>query len=758
MYLKSIELVGFKSFAKKSRFEFTSPISAIVGPNGSGKSNVAEAFRFVLGEQSLKSMRGRRGGDLIWGGSEQVTRSSHASVRAAFDNRKRLFNIDFDEVVLERAVHRDGVSEYRINGSQVRLRDVAELMATANIGSSGHHIISQGEADHILSVSPRDRKEMIEDALGLRIYHYKLAESKRKLEKTKENIKQVQQLRREIAPHIKFLKRQVDRIEKSRSLQEELKNRYAEYFKREALYIEHEEQQITREEIKPRGELEALELELGQAKETLAKNDAAQEKRSAIIELESKQRQVRAKKDELTRILGRLEGQIATLEERVQEEDKEAGDTPMLSIARSDLEQLAHDVEEQVQAGEDVRDTAGLKTLLKKVATLVRSFTSLKSEDGARKREVSHKQQRELEKLRGEKIACEAKVSDEKKREDTLAREYEVLKRDIDAAKDKGREAERAVFSIMTKQNELRAVLSSLDYRREDLDRVRRAFEGELKEGSALVGSSVLQYKDHKIKEGKDRTTEAGRTLLEDREEQKSRLKAIERIKIRLEEFGGGSGEETVKEYTDVKERDEFLEREIADLEKSEDSLRSIASDLEKKLGSQFQEGIVRINTEFQHFFALMFGGGTAALSIVKTPKRSRIPADEMELDQEEKEETEEGIDIEVHLPRKKIRGLEVLSGGERALTSIALLFAMSQVNPPPFLVLDETDAALDEANSRRYGDMIEDLSRHSQLILITHNRETMRRAGILYGVTMGRDSISKLLSVKFDEAVAVTV
>jgi len=109
-------------------------------------------------------------------------------------------------------------------------------------------------------------------------------------------------------------------------------------------------------------------------------------------------------------------------------------------------------------------------------------------------------------------------------------------------------------------------------------------------------------------------------------------------------------------------------------------------------------------------------------------------------------------------LPRKKIRGLEVLSGGERALTSIALLFAMSQVNPPPFLVLDETDAALDEANSRRYGDMIEDLSRHSQLILITHNRETMRRAGILYGVTMGRDSISKLLSVKFDEAVAVTV
>ena len=97
-----------------------------------------------------------------------------------------------------------------------------------------------------------------------------------------------------------------------------------------------------------------------------------------------------------------------------------------------------------------------------------------------------------------------------------------------------------------------------------------------------------------------------------------------------------------------------------------------------------------------------------------------------------------------------------MLSGGERALTSIALIFALSQVNPPPFLVLDETDAALDEANSRKYGDMLENLSKHSQLIVITHNRETMSRAGILYGITMGQDAASKLLSVKFDEAVEI--
>lgn len=122
----------------------------------------------------------------------------------------------------------------------------------------------------------------------------------------------------------------------------------------------------------------------------------------------------------------------------------------------------------------------------------------------------------------------------------------------------------------------------------------------------------------------------------------------------------------------------------------------------------------------------------------------------------EEEPEMEQGVDISVSLPHKKVKELHAFSGGERSLTSIALLFAMSQVNPPPFLVLDETDAALDEANSRKYGDMLEKLSKSSQLIVVTHNRETMSRAGVLYGVTIGSDGASKLLSVKFEEATAI--
>ena len=177
--------------------------------------------------------------------------------------------------------------------------------------------------------------------------------------------------------------------------------------------------------------------------------------------------------------------------------------------------------------------------------------------------------------------------------------------------------------------------------------------------------------------------------------------------------------------------------------------------ELEETLNQQFKEGILKINKQFNEFFGLMFGGGTASLQVsVNKKKKVRTLDTDIETEPNEtEEEAEEGIEVVVNLPHKKIRGLQMLSGGERALTSIALLFAMSQVNPPPFLVLDETDAALDEANSRKYGDMIENLAKYSQLIVITHNRETMSRAGVICGVTMGADAISKLLSINFEEA-----
>jgi chromosome segregation protein len=276
----------------------------------------------------------------------------------------------------------------------------------------------------------------------------------------------------------------------------------------------------------------------------------------------------------------------------------------------------------------------------------------------------------------------------------------------------------------------------------------------------SLIGSSAAQYFSFEIiADGKVVTNQG--IADESRQTQRDRRRELEKMKIRLEELGGANSD-IEKEYKEVKQRDEFLVHEVADLEASVSKLEELIAELVAQLDEQFVAGIDKIDTEFSRFFALMFGGGEAKLLRVKpTVKKKKKAEDEfgeeIEIDEDvEDEEAQEGIELDVKLPNKRVKGLDMLSGGERALTSIALIFAMSQVNPPLFIILDETDAALDEANSRRYGDMIEALAEKSQLILITHNRETMSRAGILYGVTMGGDGVSKLLSVKFDEAVAV--
>jgi chromosome segregation protein len=288
-----------------------------------------------------------------------------------------------------------------------------------------------------------------------------------------------------------------------------------------------------------------------------------------------------------------------------------------------------------------------------------------------------------------------------------------------------------------------------------------------LNEAYALVGREALDYHALEVVEDGKTLSESELAILP-RQAQEERKRQIEKGKVRLEDAGVGNGADVLKEFKETEERDLYLAKELLDLEKAAESLTLLIADLDQRLTTEFKEGIHKINSQFQEFFALMFGGGTASLEVIREKKRKRkdvglaaLEGDEavalaIEEAEAAEEEGHEGVEIQVTLPRKKIRGLEMLSGGERALTSIALLFAISQVNPPPFIILDETDAALDEANSRKYGDMIENLSKLSQLILITHNRETMSRAGVLYGVTMGAEGASKLLSIQFDQAVLV--
>lgn len=723
-----MEIAGFKSFGKKVELSFDTPVTAIVGPNGSGKSNVSEAIRWVLGEQSMKSLRGKRGEDLIFHGSGEAAQLGKARVGIVFDNTEQTFPIDFSEILISREVYRDGANEYRINDSPVRLKDVIELMSNVGVGGSGHHIISQGEADRVLYASPKDRKNMIEDALGLRIYHIKQQEAERKLASTAENMREVGMLRREIQPHMRFLREESAKIESSKKMRDELIELLGVYLNREAASLDlargaFEDREALLQNSLAEVEKEAIALEASLSeKQSLTESAVPREvegalKRLGVLDVERR---------DIEREIGRVEGQLAILR-RTEAKTKEAR-----AWSAKEVETELHFVLSIIDI---VAAFTTIETIQGKLSELKERITQFLASEG-QKGVTEHvaKEQEELQHAYEKALERLQENEEEKKQLLEVKRAWDDLRHDSQTGLWEGqknlRVAQERVYAAKDALRSLEVERERLRVRTDEFQRERaeaEVFLGVSKTMEPLVVSKVEPWSD---------------------EERLKEYQKVQRLRIRLEE-AGGVNPQILQEYEEVRQRDLFLAKELDDLQKTEHSLQKLEEQLEKELQQSFSGGVKKINDRFGELFQTMFGGGGAKLALVQLPRRSE------EEGEEEKEET--GVEIIVDIPRKRVKNLDMLSGGERALTSIALLFAMSFVNPPPFLVLDETDAALDEANSQRYGAMLRSLSDKTQLIVITHNRQTMKEAGVLYGVTMGSDGISRLLSLKFEEATQVS-
>lgn len=746
MHLKRLELNGFKSFAKKSEFIFDVPIIAIVGPNGSGKSNVVEAIRFVLGEQSVKSMRGKTGSDLIFKGSKDISRMSRASVTIVFDNTDRVFHlhhhnnakisVDFDEVVITREVFADGGNKYMINGHEVRMKDIHELISSVNIGASGHHIISQGEADRYLNANVKDRRELIEEALGLKVYQYRLKESQRKLNKAESNMKESEMLRREIAPHLRFLKRQVDKIEKAKNLRTQLSDLYLSYFAREDFLIKKISSSIESEKQDIANQFQAIQSILSQQQnpETFISYPEEKELQEKKIYIQNWQEKI----SENTRELGKIEGMLSLLEKQEQaQKEKQTETKKHPGFSYNQVDQLSQKIVQIL----DTLTTTNIMFVVQEIKKYMNELMHHKTQREPLQDVIDHSDDI-AELARKKKVLVEATTEAESYILD-LQKEIQKIEVKLHEKRSHERELQRQYYEHLARKKELQGKQELLAARVNALNKRILDRNEEYQEAIVLLGESTIQYQQIVIDDESITTTN-----------QEQHRRDLERIKIRLEDIGGGSGVEVIKEYEETTERDKFLEREIQDIQTSIQSLESIISDLKKTLDGEFNTGIEKINKQFDIFFKLMFGGGSAKLepSLVKKRRRKQEEG-QMMLMSEDEQEKEYGIDIKVQLPRKKVSDLDMLSGGERSLTSIALLFALSQVNPPPFLVLDETDAALDEANSQKYGNMIESLAEFSQLMVVTHNRETMSRAQTLFGVTLGRDDSSTMLSLRLEDA-----
>lgn len=853
MYLQKLEIQGFKSFALKTTLEFNQKLTAIVGPNGSGKSNVADAIRWVLGEQSVKLLRGKKAEDVIFAGSDRKTRSGMAEVSIFLNNEDGATLIDYSEIVITRRVYRDGQSEYLLNNHPVRLIDINLMLARANFGQKTYSVIGQGMIDSILVSSPADRKEFFEEATGIKQYQIKREQSINKLVSTYENLEQAELILAEITPRLKTLTRQVKRLEKREELEGSLSELQKKYFgwRWSDLSNQHNEVQTKYEKINQelstfKQTQQDLENKMGQMQKTESlptayydlkkRHDTARAELNRLI----KAKTLAAAQDELQHIQ-KGEGEIAWLKRRREEitieqsaAQNELGlinntktelegrlnktttelDHLALSINlqtnkpdlpaqfKKRLETLSNQYERWLGKISHVNSVSELAALLPQGDNIKQEFQILIKELGQNSSNVPWPQMlAQRENTIAEMASVKAKLIANQDRQRNLDQQIQKLTselKNIDQAlsgKDKKSSADIAnqissleqqiseletnmanfhqiaentkqqFFTIQndlkqvnqrahTKESELHELalsLAKIDTKQEDLDR----------EMSQEIPPELAQaVKNSSSKE----TINEGEMALE-----------IQKIKHQLE-VTGGIEPEVVAEYQQTKERHDFLDNQQSDLKQAIGSLEKVIHDLDQTIAKQFMVNFKAINEKFSKYFQVLFEGGGAQLNLQKLEPKKR-PEDE-EKDVEGETETTEtavpisqaakekfllqeklnanlfaGVEVQATPPGKKLSTINALSGGEKALTSIALICAIISHLPSPFVVLDEVDAALDEANSERFAAILDNLADSTQFITITHNRATMKRSTILYGVTMGDDGISRLLSVKLDKA-----
>jgi len=785
LYLKRIELIGFKSFATKTVLDFLPScgltkvqpsaegstfvkgrkcgITAIVGPNGSGKSNVADAVRWAMGEQSLKNIRGKKTEDVIFAGSGKRSQLGSAKVSLFFDNSDKRIPIEFEEVVITRKIFRSGDGEYLINNSRVRLLDIVDLLAKAGIGQRSYCIVNQGMADSILNASPVERRIILEEASGVKPYQLKKERSLRKLELTRQNLVRVADLIKEITPHLRMLKRQAEKAQKGETIMRELKEKQNYFFgflwqelQENKNRVLAEKEEVSREEMKIQRLIDDLEIKVKKE----SKNNLIFDEKRAVLE---------KKQEELFEEINKIRKEAALLDAKIEIEKEKARNFEIIQEIPVDMPYIRERIKGIQEKHRDIENKLKNIKELKELNLLHKEFSKLREEVDRFWQEVSEGKKREektlpkrenivnlktigeLEekrKLAGKKIEEFSRLIEKNRFEinnliktDRQAREeYFQMESDL-------RERQFEISRVREKLNNLRVEIAKIEMREEDI--IKRVREDLNLESPDLIKISQ-------------------------KSEEKPNLEALEseisHLKIQAEQIGA-IDPMTIEEYKETQKRHDFLTNQSEDLEKSMQALKEVIKEMDMRIKKSFEEAFQKINAEFSKYFKIIFGGGNAELVKKRIEKRKN----EEEIDETESEVKENkankkakndqsaltensmskeeiGIEVKACPPGKRISSLNMLSGGERALTSLALLFAIISHNPPPFMILDEVEAALDEANSKRFGRILTELSNETQFILITHNRETMRQVSILYGVTMSADGVSKVLSVKLDQ------
>jgi chromosome segregation ATPase len=758
MYLKSIEMKGFKSFPERARLEFSPGVSVIVGPNGSGKSNITDAVLWALGEQSPGAIRGASMQDVISAGGKGIGQRRAAEVEVTIDNSEGRATTELSEIAVKRTLDRSGDGSYRLNGARCRLVDVVEVLSDANLGREMHSVISQGRVESIVHSKPRERRLLIEEAAGLGKHRKRRRRAELKLRAARDNLDRALDLEREARARLRPLKRQAQAAELGA--------------------------RIEREELGLRGQLVAEELRFGADRAEAAEKAAAEaraqrtaiEKRLAGVSERRRAAEERfaARDRERTQawgVLTKLRGDQQRVAVRAaglgdREGELHAG----LDALRAELGPLTLDVGDGAAPGERAQkleeELGEIDAGLAGAADGLARARSAEASEAAREAalgavrsgaERASRHARRAEGLLGERhrealrkrLAAGEELLDDVRAagvaasaaEAAIRARVERIEQLVVGGEGDGDEIAEEMRSCSQREYELQSEMTAASDRLTEVE-VEAAHLGDRRAEAAKELASIAERLGEEVEPATQALGE------EERAEIDRRLERLERRRAQI----GPVNPLAEREYEEAREQVESLQAQREDTERGMRELETLIRDIDHEIERAFEQTFEATAKNFEEMVEHLFPGGRGRLRRVSLRAVRDAEVDEPEAaaegDEEGGEEREEfGVEIEVTPAGKSTRKLSLLSGGEKSLVAIAFVFAVFLARPCPFYILDEVEAALDDANIDRFLQLIRRFSDRAQFVIVTHQKRTMDAADVLYGVSMGGDGVTKVVS-----------
>ena len=809
MKFKKLEISGFKSFFDKTTFAIEDGLTGIVGPNGCGKSNIVEALRWCMGETSAKSMRGSGMEDVIFSGTSNRPAKNISEVSVLIENPNKDISVKYnelDQILISRKIEKDKGSKYFLNNKEVRARDVQTFFADLSTGAHSPSMISQGKIGSLVTSKPIERRSVLEEAAGISGIHARRQEAELRLSAAENNLKRADELKKQQEKQLDNLKKQAEEATRYKEISKEIKSIEAGIYYLKIKEIEKDKKIIQEKLSEQDDEISAVKIDLNhnqnlmndENKRLAPLRDKKMESLATLQKLNLEMKNLDEEEQRFKNLQAKLQKSLSTIdadlereksilldsslnEKRILEEKNELlktekelfqteeKSTKDLTLSKQNLKDLQKKLEELIDKIESYidNDEKITKDVFYKLKELVNKITSSQEDyavifgknetiknDSIKRKERIKNIDTELEnwknlksnsekmmiELNERKMKAKSEIEENQKNPERIANTKGKNIQNLENTKKRTEELEAELVQAEEKFNSINKNLQEIQ---EKLSTLR---ENKARNEATIEG--IEQRKkdlNYSIKSELDLNNENNLLSISDLNaieksdypsisEQEEKLEKVKQKREALGSVNLRADEETKKYQDEIKK----MEDERADLYSAIVKLKASIDELNQKGREKLLEAFTKINRKFNEVYTKLFSGGSAKLELVDSD-----------------DPLEAGLELLASPPGKRLQSITLLSGGEQALTALALIFAVFLVNPSPICVLDEVDAPLDDSNVTRFCALLDELVKitKTKFIIITHHALTMSRMHRLYGVTMPEKGVSQLVAVNLEKA-----